>query len=182
MNWEKLLDRVIRAAKLDNKLYWEVENDKGAMGQAMLVVVFSGLAAGIGSMTATGFRGLLYGTISALIAWFVWSYITYFVGTKLLPESQTKADYGELLRTLGFACAPGILRVLGIIPFISGLIFFIISIWMLVAMVIAVKQALDFKSTWRAVGVCAIGWVIQTILMMLFFWIFGGGGSYSEIG
>ena len=182
MDWEKLLDRMLRAAKLDDRLYWEVENDKSAMGQAMLVVVFSGLAAGFGSITSTGFQGLLYGTISALIAWFIWSYITYFVGTRFLAESQTQADYGELLRTLGFASTPGIFRVLGIIPFVSGLIFFIISIWMLVAMVIAVKQALDFKSTWRAVGVCAIGWVIQAIIMMLFFWIFGGSGAYSEIG
>lgn len=181
MNWEKLLDRMIRAAKLDEKLYWEVENDKGAMGQAMLVVVFSGLAAGFGSMTATGFSGLLYGTVSALISWFIWSYITFFVGTKFLAEPQTKADYGELLRTLGFASTPGIFRVLGIIPFVSGLIFFIISIWMLAAMIVAVKQALDYKSTWRAVGVCAIGWVIQTILMMLFLWIFGGGGAYSTL-
>ena len=182
MDWKQLLDRMIRAAKLEDRLYWEVESDKGALGQAMLVVIFSGVAAGIGSLTATGFRGLLYGTLSALIAWFIWSYITYFIGTKFLPESQTQADYGELLRTLGFASAPGILRILGIIPFVSGLIFFIIGIWMLVAMVIAVRQALDYKSTWRAVGVCAIGWAIQAIMLMLFFWLFGGGGSYSEIG
>ena len=177
MNWEKLLDRMIRAAKLDEKLYWEVENDKGAMGQAMLVVVFSGLAAGFGSMTATGFSGLLYGTVSALISWFIWSYITFFVGTKFLAEPQTKADYGELLRTLGFASTPGIFRVLGIIPFVSGLIFFIISIWMLAAMIVAVKQALDYKSTWRAVGVCLIGWVIQAVLFLIFASVVGGFGS-----
>ena len=172
MDWEKLLDRMIRAAKLDDKLYWEVENDKSAFGQAMLVVAFSGLAAGFGSMTATGFVGLLYGTISALIAWFIWSYITYLVGTKFLAESQTRADYVELLRTLGFASAPGIFRVLGIIPFVSGLIFFIISIWMLVTMVIAVRQALDYKSTGRAIVVCLIGWFAQMIVYATFFAIF----------
>ncbi|MBW1797823.1 MAG: hypothetical protein JRJ21_05335, partial [Deltaproteobacteria bacterium] len=93
-----LTDRMIRAAKLDVNVYEEVEADKSAMGQAMWVVVLSSVAAGIGSSGTTGVSGLLIGTIVALIAWFVWAFITYFVGTKILPEPQTSADYGELLR------------------------------------------------------------------------------------
>ena len=169
-------DRILRAAKLDVHLYEEVEADKNAMGQAMGVVVLSSVAAGIGSigMGAGGPGGILMGIIASLGGWYIWAFLTYFIGTKLLPESQTHADLGELLRTIGFSSSPGLIRILGIIPGLGAVVFLVASIWMLVAMVIAVRQALDYKSTWRAVGVCAIGWVIQTVIIMVLFSLFGG--------
>lgn len=170
-------DRMIRAAKLDVNLYEEVEADKSAMGQAMAVVVLSSVAAGVGTIGTIGLMGLVLGTIAALLGWFIWAFLTYFIGTKLLPEPQTKADYGELLRTIGFSSSPGVLRVLGIIPAIGGIVNFLIGIWMLVAMVIAVRQALDYKSTWRAVGVCLIGWIIQIAILALLSVLFGGFGT-----
>ena len=129
----------------------------------------SSVAAGIGSISAGGIRGVVVGTIMALIGWYIWAYLTYFIGTKLLPEPQTKADHGELLRTIGFSSSPGLIRVLGFIPVLGSLLMLAGSIWMLVAMVIAVRQALDYKSTWRAVGVCAIGWVIQMVILVVVF-------------
>ena len=170
-------DRVIRAAKLDVKLYEEVEADKGALGQAMTVVVLSSIAAGLGSIERAGFSGILIGTIIALIGWYVWAYITYFIGTRLLPEPQTKAGHGDLLRTIGFSSSPGLIRILGIIPGLTWLVFLVASIWMLVAMVIAVRQALDYQSTLRAVGVCIIGWIIQALILALLFSIVGGFGK-----
>lgn len=166
-------DRIIRAAKLDVALYEEVEADKGAMGQAMGVVVLSSVAAGIGTITRGGFGGIVMGTIFALLGWYVWAYITYLIGTKLLPEPQTKADPGELLRTIGFSSSPGLIRVVGIIPGLGWLVFLVASIWMLIAMVIAVRQALDYRSTLRAVGVCLIGWIIQAVILWLLFSILG---------
>jgi hypothetical protein len=174
---QNYIDRIVRAAKLDINLYEEVEADKGAMGQAMGVVVLSSIAAGIGSIGTMGLRGIIIGAITALIAWYVWAYMTYFIGAKILPEPQTKADHGELLRTIGFSSSPGLLRILAIIPGIGGIIFMIASVWMLVAMVIAVRQALDYQSTLRAVGVCMIGWVIQVIILMILFTVLGGGYS-----
>jgi hypothetical protein len=170
-------DRMIRAAKLDVNLYEEVEADKGAMGQAMGVVILSSVAAGIGTIGTTGIKGLVLGTMVALVGWFIWAFLTYFIGTRLLPEPQTKADYGELLRTIGFSSSPGVLRVLGIIPMLGTILNLIIGIWMLVAMVIAVRQALDYKSTWRAVGVCLIGWIVQIAIFGVFFWLVGGFGA-----
>ena len=166
------VDRMMRAAKLDVNLYEEVEADKGALGQAMGVVVLSSLAAGVGSISRVGFFGILMGTVAALVGWYVWAYVTYFVGTRLLPEPQTRADHGELLRTIGFSSSPGILRVLSIIPGLMWIIYTITGIWMLVAMVIAVRQALDYQSTLRAVGVCLIGWIIQALIVALLFAIF----------
>jgi len=168
------VDRMLRAAKLDANLYEEVEADKEATVQAMLVVVLSSLAGGIGVIAHRGGAGLVIGTIAALVSWLVWAYLTYLVGTKLLPESQTRADFGQLLRTIGFSSSPGLIRVLGLIPGVAAIAFPVAAIWMLVAMVIAVRQALDYQSTWRAVGVCAIGWIIQAVILTLLLALFGG--------
>lgn len=166
-------DRIIRAAKLDVGLYREVEADKGALGQAMAVVVLSSIAAGIGTMGSGGIGRVLVVIVSALIGWYIWAYITYFIGTKLLPEPQTKANHGELLRTIGFSSSPGLIRILGVIPVLREIVFLVAWIWMLVAMIIAVREALDYQSTLRAVGVCAIGWIIQLAIFMLFFALTG---------
>ena len=161
-----LQNRMIRAAKLDVQLYEEVEADQGATAQAMTVVILSALAAGIGSANA-GLLGIVIGMIGALMGWYVWAFLTYFIGTKLLPEPQTRADHRELLRTIGFSSAPGLIRVLGIIPGLRNLLFLVAGIWMLVAMVIGVRQALDYTSTWRAIGVCGIGWVVQLLILSI---------------
>jgi len=171
------IDRIIRASKLDVHLYEEVEADTRAMSQAMGVVVLSSIAAGIGNIARGGLGGILTGTIIALIGWYIWAYLTYFIGTKFLPEPQTEANAGELLRTIGFSSSPGLIRVLGIIPWLAGVVFLVASIWMLVAMVIAVRQALDYKSTLRAVGVCVIGWIIQSLILVLLFTVLGGAAK-----
>jgi hypothetical protein len=156
-----LLERMIRAAKLEVALYEEVEAGKTALGQAMLIVVLHGIAAGIGSYDELGTTGLLLGTVGQLVGWFVWALVTFVVGAKLLPERQTEADLGQLLRTIGFAASPGLLLALGVIPAIGAIISFVVQIWMLIAFVIAVRQALDYTSTVRTVIVCLLGWILM---------------------
>jgi hypothetical protein len=176
-------ERMIRAAKLDASLYEEVEADRGALGQATAVVVLASLAAGFGSIARGGVGGFLFGTIAALAGWYVWAFLTYWIGTRFLPEPQTQADYGELLRTIGFSSAPGVIRVLGVIPALTGLVFLVASIWMLVAMVIAVRQALDYTGTLRAVGVCLIGWIVQILILAVLLALLrtsGGGLETSK--
>jgi hypothetical protein len=158
---------MIRAAKLDAQLYEEVEADKETLSQAMCVVVLASIAAGIGSGGLGGPSGFFIGTVGALISWFIWAALTYFIGTKILPEPTTRADIGELLRTTGFSSSPGLIRIFGLVPGITNVVFFISNVWMLIAMIIAVRQALDYQSTLRAVGVCIIGWIIQGSVLML---------------
>lgn len=167
-------DRMIRAAKLDAQLYEEVEADQGAMGQATAVVILSAVAAGIGNFSQGGIGGILVLSIAALVSWYFWAFLVYMIGTRLLPEPATRADLGELLRTLGFASAPGLIRVLGIVPGFTQLVFMVAGLWMLIAMVIAVRQALDYESTLRAVGVCLIGWIAQAFLLGIVFSMVGG--------
>jgi hypothetical protein len=165
-------DRLFRAIKLDGSLYEEVEADSGALTQSILVILLSSVAAGIGSIWSLGIGGIISGTLSTFILWLIWSYVTYLIGVKFLPEETTQSTYTELLRTTGFASAPGILRVLGIIPGIGSIINFIAWIWMLVAMVVAVKHALDYSNMVRAAAVSVLGWLIFVIISWLLHWIF----------
>ncbi len=160
-----LVDRMIRASKLDVNLYEEVEADKGSLSQAIQVVVISSIASGIGVIGLGGIRGFILGIIAALIGWVVWIVIIYIVGAKLLPEPQTKSDIPELLRTTGFAFSPGVLRIVSFIPLIGVVITIVANIWILIAMVIAVRQALDYKSTWRAILVCVIGFIVYILIV-----------------
>jgi hypothetical protein len=155
--------RMVGAARLDPATYEEVEADKTATGQAMGVVALSSLAAGIGGLGA-GEQGFLGGLIVGLMGWVIWAFLTWIIGTKLLPEPSTQSDMGELLRTLGFASAPGFLRVFGWVPIVGGFLTMAALVWMLVATVIAVRQALDYTSTGRAVLVCVIGWFVNLVV------------------
>jgi hypothetical protein len=156
---------MLRAALLDPELYEEVEADREATGQAFLVVLISAVAAGIGSYDNSGPAGIFWSSAAALVGWYLWAYVTYFIGTRLLSTPNTVADHGELLRTIGFSSAPGVLRVLALIPPIAGAVFLVCTLWMMVAMVVAVRQALDYQSTGRAVAVCAIGFPVYAVLL-----------------
>ena len=169
-------DRIIGAAKLEVQTYEEVESDQGATGQAMAVVVLSSLAAGLGSYGLGGLTGMVRLTLMALIGWAIWAILIYLIGTKLLPEPQTRSNIPEVLRTIGFASAPGLLRFLGILPLIGWLLVFLINIWVLLANIIAVRQALDYQNTARAAIVCLIGWVAYVVI----FWI-GTRPAFSGI-
>jgi hypothetical protein len=170
----QLFDRMIRAAKLDVNLYEEVEADKSATRQALVVVLIYSICAGIGSGLAMiwdesagrFFLNLFVGLISALVFWLVWSFITYFIGTRLFKGPETQSNYGELLRTIGFAATPGIFLIFIFIPYIGGFIYFVVWVWMLIAMVIAVRQALDF-TTGRAIGTVLVGGIIYLAVALI---------------
>ena len=162
-----LVNRMIRAAMLDAQVYEEVERDKASMGQAVAVVLLSSLAAGVGAIRDGGIPALIFLALAALVGWVVWAFTTYLIGTRLLPEPQTHSNLGELLRTTAFSSSPGVIRILGLVPGLGFLSAFVAAIWMLVTMVIAVRQALDYEHIGRAIGVCLIGWLLLTILLLL---------------
>ena len=153
-------ERIVGAAKLRSATYEDVEHDPTAMGQAMAIVVMSSIAAALGARIHTGAGDIVRSTLFALGSWFVWAGLTFLIGTKLFAAGGTRATWGELLRTTGFAASPGLLRIFGLVPFTTSLIFFVTSVWMLMAFVIAVQEALDFRNIWRAVAVCLVGWLI----------------------
>ena len=165
-----LVDRMKGAAFLEVETYEEVEHDQTATGQAALVVGIVALASAIGSLGAGGgVLGFVGGIVIAFAGWLVWSAITYLVGTSLFAGTAT---VGELLRTLGFAQAPGVLSIFGIIPFLGFLVQVALFFWILVAGIVAIRQALDF-STGKAILTALIGWVAYMVIAFVVALIFG---------
>lgn len=163
-----IVDRMRRAAMLDVAVYEEVEHDEAATGQAAVVVVIVAICTAIGAIWRGG-PSIIAGPIAAVIGWLVWAGITYIIGDKLLGGTAT---WGELLRTLGFAQSPGVLMILGIVPLLGGLARLIVAIWLLVAGVVAIRQALDF-STGKAILTGFLGWLAIVALAAL-----TGGGRW----
>ena len=164
-----MINRMLGAAKLDTSVYEEVEADSSATTQAMAVVVVVALATGIGMFRTGCLSGLIIGIPVSIGLWALWAWITYLIGTTIFKTAETEANWGQLARTLGFAQSPGVVKVFGFIPGIGILIFSIASIWQLVAMVIAIRQALEFTSTWRAVGVAIVGFIPYSLVTVLIF-------------
>jgi hypothetical protein len=168
------LNRLTGAALLDPSIYEEVEADRTATMQAIGVVALSSLAAGVGALGPAGVRVTVLAGISllAFAVWVIWALLTLQIGARIFPAPRTQADLGQLLRTIGFATAPGILRVAGIIPGTATMVFIITSAWMLMAMIVAIRQALDYTSTVRAFAVCALGWALSfgfVVVLGMFF-------------
>jgi hypothetical protein len=161
------IERAVGAAKLDAATYEEVEHDPGAMGQAATLIVLASLAAGLGAIRELGVLGVLIAAAITLVAWSLWALITLFVGTRLLPGPQTEADFGQLFRTLGFSAAPGVFQIAALIPAVGALIALAASLWQLAAMVVAVRQALDYESTGRAIAVCVIGFIPYALVFSI---------------
>lgn len=162
-----LADRMVGAMKADVATFEEVEKDPAALGQAVAVIVIAAVASLIGNIFRHGLAGGILGLLATLIGYGVWTVIVVLIGTKLMPEPSTKADFAEGFRVIGFAASPGVLNILAIIPFLGPFISFVIWIWMLVVMVVAVRSVLDYTSTAHAVVVCLLGFVVYLILNFL---------------
>ena len=173
---QNMVERMLRASRLDVHIFEEVEADTSATRQALSVVALVALATGIASLGTTGLIGLFVGVVSAIVGWARLAWILHLIGTKIMPSHSTHADWGQLARTLGFAQSPGIFKVLGLVPVIGNIIFAVASIWMLVAMVVAVRQALDYTSTWRAIAVVLIGFIPYLLLMSIAIAVLGALG------
>jgi hypothetical protein len=170
MDFNAMINRVIRAAMLDVDLYEEVEADTSLTQEALMVVILVSIAAGIGGFLGGivsgsiggAILGLILAVVLGIVNYYIWAYVTYFVGTNLFEGT---ADVGEMLRTLGYASGPRVLSILGFIPCVGPLVGLVGAIWALVAGVIAVRQALDFDTT-KAVITVIIGWVIVLIITL----------------
>jgi hypothetical protein len=165
-----MLNRMLGAARLDPHTFEEVEADTSATLQAAAVVVIVAIATGIGSI-GLGQRGIatavVVGVLQGLITWVVWAFATYLIGTKLFPTPTTHASWGQLARTIGFAQTPGLLRVLGFIPVLGVIITIASYVWQFLAMLVAVRQALDYESTWRAFAVVLVGFLIVVVIAVI---------------
>lgn len=165
-----MISRMLRASMLDAHVYEEVESDSNAIVQAVLIVVVVAVARGVATLSVTdNILGIAFGIIAGLLSWAVWAFITYMVGTKLLKTGDTESSWGEMARVTGFAQSPGILFLIAVVPVVGTWILPVVSLWQLAAMVVGIRQALDYTSTFRAIGVVLIGFVAVIPLQLILF-------------
>ena len=172
-----LLERMLRAAKLDEGLYQEAAAEPDYRNHAFISVIAYSSFSGIGSFGLAGATGVNIGMITTLIGWYVWAFSTYMFGARFFPESRDPVERRAVYRAMGFATAPGTLLLLGLVPAVGGIIMLLVLLWVIVAAVIAVKKAFNDSSTGRAVGVCLAGLIIGAFALIsrlvILFSVFG---------
>ncbi len=175
-----MLSRMIGAALLRSDTYEDVEHDSSATLQALLVVVLVSISAGIGGMLAddtSAVDALVFGVVGGIVSWAVWALTTWIVGSTILKTADTEANWGQLARGTGFAQTPGIFSFLVFLPGIGWLIGLIVFVWRIAAMLVAVRQCLDYTSTWRAFFVVIIAAIPTIIILLVVGALLGIGGS-----
>lgn len=163
---QSLFARAIRASRLDDRTYEEIEHDPAATREAAIIVVATSLLAAVGTGVGAGLSALVFVAIASVIGWAAYAFLTYFIGTRLLAGPETSASWSELARTLGYANAPRALLILGVIPILGPIVGLVVAVWVLLTTVVALRAALDF-STGRAIGTAVIGWLIQAIVFAI---------------
>lgn len=174
------VERMIGAAMLDVSVYEEVEHDPTATGQAAGVVAITAVCAAIGTLGGHHNAGLglpLGAVLSALLGWLIMAGLTYFIGTKMFGGT---ADMGEMLRTIGFSRAPGVLAILGFVPILGGLAVFAVWVWQLITAVVAIRQALDFD-TGKAVATAVVAWLVVIAVTVGLGLMLAGGAILASL-
>jgi hypothetical protein len=158
--------RLLGAAMMDGGMYEGIEADRRTTTQAMGAVMLASLSAGLSAGDWLGTRLVTLAAVTALavVTWSAWAMLVFQLGTRVMPDTETQADWGQLLRTTGFAAAPGLLLVFGLIPSGRPAVFGVVGVWMFAAMVFGVKHALDYRSTLRAVAVCGLAAALSLAL------------------
>jgi len=158
-----LTGRMIGAMQADVKTFEEIEADPNALTQAVTVIVIAGVSSLIGHLRLGIVPGVI-GLIASLGGYALFAFLVVLIGTKVMPEPTTKANFSEGFRTIGFAAAPGVFSILTIIPILGYLVSFAIMIWSLVIAVVAVRAVLDYSNTGRAIIVCVLAGVACMIV------------------
>lgn len=182
-----MLDRMIGAARLSVETFEEVEHDRSATIQALVVVIVVAAISGIGSFLisdeVTLLDSVIFGAVRGVVAWAIWALVTWIVGATILKTTDTEADWGQLARVTGFAQTPGLLNILIFIPWVGWAIGLAAFLWQFAAMLVGIRQALDYTSTWRAFFVILISFIVVLIVVMpvvVLLFILGGGDTTAS--
>ena len=162
-----LTGRMMGAMQADVKTFTEIEADQSAMGQAITVIVIAGVASLIGNIFRSGLAAGVFGLVGSLLGYALFSLLVFVIGTKMMPEPTTKADFNETFRVVGFAASPGVFYVLAIIPYLGPLLSLLVGLWSLVIAVVAVREVLDYSNTGRAIVVCLIALIIYIVIWFI---------------
>jgi hypothetical protein len=161
------ISRMIDAAKLDSSLFEELINDPTTQGQSVWVVAIFAMATGFGLFSRAGALAVNSCLVTTFFAWYFWSFTLYFAGTYLFRDAGKKADRKTVMRVMAFASAPGILRLLGVIPQTSVILFIVTSVWIIAASVMGIKMAFEIPTTGKVLLLCAGAWLLAFLVQFL---------------
>ena len=179
-----MLARMLGAASLNPDTFEDVEHDSGATWQAVLVVLIVSIAGAVGGVLAGDgeiLKGVAFGAVRGVVSWAVWAGVAMLVGTTILKTPATHADWGQVARGTGFAQTPGILSILFFIPVAGGILSFAVFLWQVAAMIISLRQTLDYDSLWRAFFVVVIAFIPVIVINLIIFTFLNIGGATKEI-
>ncbi len=175
------LERLRLAFTVNSDFYEEIISDPKTQAHSLWVVAIFAMAASFGTFGRAGGTAVNISLFVTLFSWYIWAFTTYYLGTRFFAETDTPKDKKTIMRVMGFASAPGILRIFGLIPHLSGLLFIVSSLWMLYASATGLKKALNYSSMSRAVGLTLASYilslVVQAILMVMLFQLLAVSGS-----
>lgn len=178
-----LVQRMIRAARLDPDLFYVLERDRGANGQSFLVVLIvaactllgtflpgllSLFGVNIGGAALGGWvflRALFDISVTMLGGWIFWTAVAAVVGTKF----GGRGDFEGVMRAVAFAYAPGVLYLFGFLPLLGQWLRLAVGIWIIIGMIVAVREAQHFdtgKAVMTAAATTAILFVIGYLIHM----------------
>lgn len=172
-----LFARMLRVIKLDSSLFEEIIDDSTSQSQYAWVVAILAMATGFGMFSQAGATAVNICLVTTFLSWYFWAFSVYFIGTYMFREVESKTDRKTIMRVMGFANAPGALRLLGVVPQTAPVVFLVTTIWMIAASVTGVKQAMHIRENSKVVVLCAGTWLlsflVQVLLLILFFSVFG---------
>lgn len=161
-----LFQRLFRAMRLDGQLFEEVVSDSSIQGQSVWAVAIFAMATAFGTFTLISGTAVNIGLLTAMIGWYVWAFSIFYLGSRIL-SLKAGADRKTIMRVMAFACAPGIFRILGIIPKTTAIIFAVTSIWILVTAIFGLKKAFPESPSFKISLITIFTWVVATLFQAI---------------
>ena len=164
----EFLNIIFKSIKLDKSLYTDSRNfGEASIYFAGLIMILDGVAGAVAAntviKTAIGLSGL-----TAILTWFIWAILIYVLGVKIFPDKQTKVSFKKVLTVVGFAHAPGLLRFFAVTPELMIPIIFITQFWIFAALIISIRQILNFKSNLKSFGIIFLSFLIIVFMSISF--------------
>ena len=164
---QALFQRMLRAARMDAQLFEEIVSDPTLQGQSVWVVAIFAMATAFGTFTLISGTAVNIGLLTTMIGWYIWAFSVFYIGTRILKGDSAPPDRKTIMRVMAFACAPGIFRLLGLIPKTTTLVFIVTSLWMLATAVFGLKKVFPQRSTFKISVVTVVTWIGATLFQFI---------------
>ena len=171
-----VIERAQRVMQLQQPVFRTIARDPNATKQAAIVVAVVAIASAIGGADE-GAGGIFVGLIGAFLGWLIYAGMAWFFGTNIFGTPTTVTNWESLLRTLGYAQAPGILSIFGFIPLLGWIAALVGGIWAIVTAIIAIRETLGF-GTGRAIITAIVAAIASAMVAAIIALLFGVGVSF----